>query len=484
MRNLYSVKSSARNPSKVLQFPTDKFKSTGLGNTVCKKSQKTNSDQESDIANEKQYNARKELDSVQELLLSRGLKHRITRKNKITGKDQLIETIPHVCFCSKTQFDCLAPTHLYSGGGISNMVRCKTPRCPSCAKKIYSEKHKELTKVLNWSVSEGLEVFMVTLTVSHGRGSRLEDNRKLLSKCKSKLFKHKVIQDHDPKWCHFTEENNESLRNGWHPHYHSLIAFDKGVVGKSEIESMKRQWIKMVKKQGGHASFERGLDIQKMNNVDSAAAYCAKDVETQAQEIKRMAYEVSSDHKLGSKQSLSIQKMIHVYAFGKWTEFGYTKTQIEDRIVEYYSINRMRTFQCCNNYRKILRKIKEKEADLTSEVSDTEKEEQRENEQVSRISLSPNAVSKLVKNNLWMKILVYHSKDKNLNNVYQFIIDKIHDKNEELVKEKGDEYKMDIDIDLEIGIEVFDSVKDIPKPILIFRTPGMLYRTDDHMMAA
>ena len=72
--------------------------------------------------------------------------------------------------------------------------------------------------------------------------------------------------------------------------------------------------------------------------------------------------------------------MVHVYAFGKWAEFGYTKTQIEDRIVEYYSINRMRTFQCCNNYKKILKKIKEKEAALTSEVSDTEKEEQQENE--------------------------------------------------------------------------------------------------------
>jgi hypothetical protein len=71
-----------------------------------------------------------------------------------------------------------------------------------------------------------------------------------------------------------------------------------------------------------------------------------------------------------------------------------------------------------------------------------------------------------------------------LNNVYQFIIDKIHDKNEQLAKDLGDEHKMDISVDEEIGIEVFDSVKDIPKTNLIFRTPGMLYRTDDVRMAA
>lgn len=163
--------------------------SSGLGNTVYIKSQKQESD---DCCFQRK--ARKNLNYVQNLLSKKIIKHQIG-------------------ICLKQQFDSSASTYLYEGGGISNIMRCRLSKCPSCAKRIYLNKQKDIEKVLRYTDAKlDADVYMFTLTVSHSIKDKLSDLISILSEAKSKLFKHKCIVDNGPFWSHFSLEINYSLK--------------------------------------------------------------------------------------------------------------------------------------------------------------------------------------------------------------------------------------------------------------------------------
>jgi len=390
------VKSCGLNSTRTKQSNVD-CKHNGLGITVYNKSQKLDSEviEESiDVDNEHQFKARTNLNYVQSLLNDRGIKHQIG-------------------ICMKRQFDSSSSTYLYEGGGISNLMRCRLSKCSCCSKKIYLDKQRDIEQVLRYTDSVGADMFMFTLTVSHSKKDKLVDLISKLSEAKSKLFKHKCIVEHQLLWSHFSLEINYSFRNGWHPHYHCLVAMKKDSINDSAIDSIKFQWSKICSKLGVKSSLKNGLDIRVVDDIDKASKYAVKDLL-----FKKVSKEVASDNKKGrSDESISIQEMITLAANSQWHEFGFSineaaKLRVENLICEYYQVQRRRTFQGCKQFKSMLATAKERIELLVGETKEKEKKEK-----IKRIAISSSAFHKLIGAKLWSKVLLLHAKHKDIQDV-------------------------------------------------------------------
>jgi hypothetical protein len=366
-------------------------KSSGLGNTVYIKSQKQESD---DCCFQRK--ARKNLNYVQNLLNKKIIKHQIG-------------------ICLKQQFDSSASTYLYEGGGISNIMRCRLSKCPSCAKGIYLNKQKDIEKVLRYTDAKlDADVYMFTLTVSHSIKDKLPDLISILSEAKSKLFKHKCIVNNRPFWSHFSLEINYSFKNGWHPHYHVLLAVKKGSLDNIEnIDFIKSQWVKICNKLGVNCDFEKGLDIKIVDDAERASKYAVKD-----EVFKKISVEAASDNKSAKKAySFSIQKLIDIATNNDWSEIPVSIKEaaiirLEKLIVEYYQVKRRRTFQSCKAFKGLLEEANKK---LEMLLGDVEKPEKKE--KIKRIAISSNAFHKFVKAEVWHKVLLLHKKDADIQDV-------------------------------------------------------------------
>jgi len=383
-----------------------------LGITVYNKSQKQES---SDCCF--QATARKNLNYVQNLLVEKDIRHQIG-------------------ICLKRQFDSSTSTYLYEGGGISNIMRCRLSKCPCCAKKIYLERQRDIEKVLRYTDAKlDADVYMFTLTVSHSKKDKLSDLISILSEAKSKLFKHKCVVDNKVFWSHFSLEINYSFRNGWHPHYHCLIAVKKDSLNDSKkIDFIKSQWVKICKKLGVSCDFEKGLDITIVDDAEKASKYAVKD-----EVFKKISVEAASDNKHAKKAySFSIQKLITIAANSNWSEIPFSnelasKIRTEKCITEYYEVKRKRTFQCCKAFMGLLEQANQKLDILIGEIEKPEKKEK-----IKRLAISSNAFHKFVEAKVWHLILQLHSKNNDLRDVEGEIFHLV-DKNQ-----------IDVDIDLEI----------------------------------
>ena len=405
--HLELVKSSQFQPTWTKKNSRD-CEHSGLGITVYNKSQKLESEViEDSVDNEHQFKARRNLNYVQSLLNNKLIKHQIG-------------------ICLKKQFDSSSSTYLYQGGGISNLMRCRLPKCPCCSKKIYLEKQRDIEKVLRLSDSYGLDMFMFTLTISHGKKDKLADLMALLSEAKSKLFKHKCVVEHQVSWSHFSLEVNYSYRNGWHPHYHCLVSVKKDSLNQDGIDEIKKQWSKICSKLGVKSSLTNGLDIKVVDDVEKASKYAVKDLI-----FKKVAVEVASDNKKARQsESISIQEMITTAADGRWKEFGYSieeaaKTRIEKLIIEYYEVKRKRTFQGCKQFKSFLAVAKERIDILLEETSEKEKKEKKE--KIKRIAVSSSAFHKFTRARVWNQVLMFHAKYSDLQDVIgevHYLIDK------------------------------------------------------------
>ena len=426
-----------QNPPCPDQVNCRSLESENLGNTVCNNFQNDEEDLEFTV----QYNARKSLRSLQNLLNKTRTKHTI-------------------CFCMNSMFDTSQPTYMYNRTVISNLTRCKIPKCPSCAKKIYSDKAKEIEQIVDYSVNTlDLDIFMITLTRSHSKRDSLEDLWDSLTSLKTKLFKHRDIQDHDPVWYHSTFEPNYNFRNGFHPHFHVLIAFKKGSLKPIHEQDIKNRYSMMAAKMGFNASNVNGLDIKRITNGKQISAYVTKfDHESQ------ISKELASDNKSTKViTSVSMRALIQLYSDERFDELPFAipeaaKVRCEKIILEYLKVKNKRTFQGCMNYKKILKTLKTRREELTGPVENNNKDTQ-----VERISISPILVHRFIDSKRWHQILLIQTKYKDLKDVYNDIV---------YLLEK---HYPSVDIDSELLYEVFDSPQDVPQRQLKW-TPRWKYK--------
>ena len=329
-------------------------------------------------------------------------------------------------YCHRRQFDSSQSTSLYSNGKIDNMFKCGTAQCVSCSKGYFCQKHKDIQKVLTHHKDLGRHFYMATLTVSHNKTDSLADVTQLSSSCKTKLMKHKVIKDLNDKLTIARKEETWNERNGWHVHYHILLAYEEQLTDVM-IDNMKKQWIKICKSFGNNVTYENGLDVKHLSRgVEEAVSYICKDgVCTGSYEeggtegivctgqntaIKKAAFEISSvNTKQGRGESYTVHELISLAAAGKWNEIYVSERKVEDVILEYYSVKNKKVFTFSKSYHNCLKELsgEENEGSGEQEISRDGK----------RIDIQSKVVYQLIESKLWNKILMINVKHADINDM-------------------------------------------------------------------
>lgn len=361
-----------------------------------------------EVAKRQKYNSRLALNYIQSVFD----KYHFYDVKQTSSSIEKYKVYNHrTAYCLNRQFDSSQSTYLYSKGKISNLFNCGNYKCPVCCHKYFMEKRLEIQKVLNWANTNDIYVYMVTLTVPHTRNDSYLDVFELASRCKTKLMKHKVIQNQYPVFT-VSRQEEPYTKNGYHCHYHCLIGFDAPVLHEDKI---KEQWVKIGKSEGVNISVENGLDIKLMTSVDAAADYMCKETKL---DVKGVACEMTAtETKVAKKEGMSMYEIISLASQNRWDEMAYSRRKVEMLIIEYFSAKKKRIFQGDKAYGQILKRLKQEETDSTSQSESEDKEELIENE--DRIEIKSTTVYQLVQKKLWFKILLIHSQHENLNNALE-----------------------------------------------------------------
>ncbi|MBI0393483.1 protein rep [Acinetobacter bereziniae] len=115
---------------------------------------------------------------------------------------------------------------------FTNVAMCKKSwLCPVCASKLASEKRAELLELQKVVNSQGLHVYMMTLTVPHTKRDGLEDLLEKLKVARSRFIDELRRRSWKKKFSkigHITIlEVTYSETSGWHPHLHILVVSEQ-----------------------------------------------------------------------------------------------------------------------------------------------------------------------------------------------------------------------------------------------------------------
>jgi hypothetical protein len=152
--------------------------------------------------------------------------------------------------------------------------------CPVCSSRINKERGDEIAQAIREVNKAGGEALLLTLTIQHNKGDRLDDLMDILKGA------WRDTQNGRP-WRRFkgnygylgsVTSFNDVLygANGWHPHIHAVMFLKKPPTDAeiAEIEDyISDRWALMVEKHGGYASRIYGVKVCRGEN---AARYVTK----------------------------------------------------------------------------------------------------------------------------------------------------------------------------------------------------------------
>jgi len=159
---------------------------------------------------------------------------------------------------------------------------CKSVwHCPVCAAKISERRREELTEALRiWSeqhTTEDRRLLLVTFTLQHSIGDDLSVILGALRRARRLLVSGrgaKYLSDDYGVIGMVRSLEVTYGSNGWHPHLHVIMLFDREVpIIPFEI-AIKDRWRQCVEKAGRTASWQHGVDV-RYSDAD-IAAYMAK----------------------------------------------------------------------------------------------------------------------------------------------------------------------------------------------------------------
>lgn len=164
-------------------------------------------------------------------------------------------------------------------GGVQ---MCKSVwHCPICAAKISERRREELSEALRiWSeewTSETHRLILVTFTLQHQAGENLRVVLDALRRARRLLTSGRGAQELAD--THAVVGMVRSLeithgQNGWHPHMHVLMFFDREVRIIAFEQVMKERWGQCVEAVGRYASWQYGCDVRFSDR--DIAEYVAK----------------------------------------------------------------------------------------------------------------------------------------------------------------------------------------------------------------
>lgn len=140
---------------------------------------------------------------------------------------------------------------------IKNVVYCHSDICPVCAPLIQSERANLVEKSIEYAHSNGMTVYMLTLTAPHYHNTDYLAFTANIQAGYSKLIsaiKRMVVNGNAKYNLQYHIQNFEvtySAKNGYHPHKHCLLFFESAGVNEKELEKdVKRLWKKICRKNG------------------------------------------------------------------------------------------------------------------------------------------------------------------------------------------------------------------------------------------
>lgn len=153
--------------------------------------------------------------------------------------------------------------------------------CPVCAAKISERRRVELSEVLTrCATGEGTQVLrtiLVTFTLAHNAGENLQTVLRALQKARRRLVSGREAKDFNEDYDIVGMIRSLELThgdNGWHPHMHVLMFFDREPRILAFEEAIKARWSASVAAAGRYASWSHGCDV-RFADAD-IAAYVAK----------------------------------------------------------------------------------------------------------------------------------------------------------------------------------------------------------------
>lgn len=185
--------------------------------------------------------------------------------------------------------------------GLSNVATCGSVACPCCSSKIAGRRMEELEAVLHWIVKHGGTVVMVTLTMRHKLGDRLDEQLDAISDAwhnavsgggwfgdKRRTKKGGVRQIGDKArygvlgWAKVVEPT-WGAEAGWHAHVHGLIFLDRQIsmdTAEALGHSMWERWDAGLRNHSKFHSLENygGVDVRIGDTAtEKLAGYLCKE---------------------------------------------------------------------------------------------------------------------------------------------------------------------------------------------------------------
>ena len=160
--------------------------------------------------------------------------------------------------------------------------------CPVCSARIREARTVEVQTGLaaHWSMAdpEGTSAVLLTLTLRHGAADPLAElldvSLRGWSKLVSGRFWQDLRSDFGIKGYIRASEVTLSRGNGWHPHVHAILLFDRPL-DPDEVDALHRRvaarWATIVESKLGRTLNEHGCDLRPIRFGDlSGAGYVTK----------------------------------------------------------------------------------------------------------------------------------------------------------------------------------------------------------------
>lgn len=149
----------------------------------------------------------------------------------------------------------------------ANLVTCGSVwTCPVCAAKITERRRQELVHVIDEAVLRGNSVLLLTLTVPHYFGQSCKEVTEKISYAKYLIQNRKTWKSLMRLFKLFGDIRSLEVthgKNGWHPHFHCLLFFDKQKFSKFELINLQNQILACWQK----ACLSAGLPLPNSHGV-------------------------------------------------------------------------------------------------------------------------------------------------------------------------------------------------------------------------
>lgn len=210
--------------------------------------------------------------------------------------------------------------------------------CPTCSPKISYGRSQEIEKATAQHIESNGDIAMLTFTLAHTKNDSLKYLKTKLSKCINSFLKHRTINEQSKKINLRGQisalEVTMSLKNGYHPHKHTLVFIKKSSPEeKKEFEDIcKKMWVKICKQNKIKSSYENGLDILFTNKNNSSSEILAK-------YISKMSYEMTLSHTkknhYGNKKSFTFFQLLQNLDIEKICNKEYEEMEKIKMIINY-----------------------------------------------------------------------------------------------------------------------------------------------------